>query len=81
MKLLRRDADFAALAKLTAVGETGRGVDIHSRAVNAKSKTFARRLVLADDTIAVLGRMLADMLDSLVHAVYDLYRQNIILLR
>ena len=78
MQLLRGNPDFAALTKLAAVRETGGRVDVYRRAVYAKGKLAASRLVLAHDTIAVLGGVLGNMLDCLVHVRNYLDRKDII---
>ena len=71
MKLIGADADFRAHAELTAIGELGRGVVQHDRAVHAAQEPLGRPGIGRDDAVRVLRPVAFDMRDRRIHAVDD----------
>ena len=55
VELLRGDANLAAQAELTAVGESGAGIDINSGAVHQSDKPTDGIFFLGQDAVTVLG--------------------------
>ena len=57
------DADLGAHAELAAVGELGRGVEQHDRAVDLAQEALGGGLVLGDDRVGVVRAVALDMGD------------------
>ena len=62
------DADLRAETELAAVGELGRGVPDHDRAVDPVQEIFGRRGILGDDRLGMAGAVSLDMVDRRVRA-------------
>ena len=62
MKLLSRNADLSAEAKLTAVGETSGSVDVYGSGINKGCKMTSSSVIFGNDRFAVTGGILCNML-------------------
>ena len=65
------DADLGAEAELTAVGELGRRVPHHDRAVDAGEELLGCGRIVGDDRVGMAGAVAGDMVDRAVEIVDD----------
>ena len=71
VQLLRGDADLRAEPELAAIREARGRVYIDRRRIDLCREPLRRTEVLSDDAFAVAGRILRNVRDSRVKAVYD----------
>lgn len=71
MQLLRGDADLRAEPELAAIREARGRIYIDRRRIDLCREPLRRTEVLGDDALAVAGRILRNVRDSRVKAVYD----------
>ena len=71
MHLAGRDADLCAHAKLSPIGELGRGIVHDDRAVDGRHEAPRRFLVFCQDGVCMARRVLADKADGLIQPVHD----------
>ncbi|KAF1858399.1 hypothetical protein Lal_00014910 [Lupinus albus] len=76
VQLVVRDADLRTEAVLETVGEARRRVDHHGGRVDFAQEAHRVRVVLGDDGVRVLRRVLVDVLDGRVDAVDDLHGED-----
>ena len=75
VELLGRVADLGAHPELPAIGEPGRGVDVHARRVDAELERPRRVGRPGDDRLGVTAAVRVDVLDRLGGRVDDPDRQ------
>jgi hypothetical protein len=71
VELAGGDADLRAEAELAAVGELGRGVHQHDRAVDLAEEPFGAAGVLGDDRVGMVRAVAVDVVDRALDAVDD----------
>ena len=71
VKLLGGDADLRAEPKLAAIREARGRIYIDRRRIDLCREPLRRTEVFGDDALAVAGRILRNVRDSRVKAVYD----------
>src|SRR5574343_1157022 len=66
--LVGRDADFGTQAVFETIGEARRGIDHHRARIDFAQETHGLRVVFGDDGLAVVRRVLVDVLDGFVRS-------------
>jgi len=61
-------------SELTAVGEPGAGVNVHTRGVHLVKKTHRAGVILGDDSLGMPRAVTFDMFQRLVQRVHYFYR-------
>ena len=76
MDSARRDADFCAKAKLSAIAKLGRGVPQGHSRIDLRKEALRHNNIVGYNRIGMRGTMTSNVIKSFGRAFNNLYRQN-----